>query len=196
MEGQSNDPCGPDCWLKQEGPTPCERRIDDYGAAAHFTESQRLLQPLDAAKYLYVPIYPWQMRLIRLEPGSFQDALRCTLHTADIVAFEGIGVSDYGTIVDHLALSYHWGDKHVFTHPLHCGDMIVSITANLASALHHIRLADKPCFLWIDALCIDQYNHFEKGQQAQNMLPSSKRPSVYSHGWGYKDPGPTLHSRL
>jgi len=112
------------------------------------------------------------------------------------VAFEGIGVSDYGTIVDHLALSYHWGDKHVFTHPLHCGDMIVSITANLASALHHIRLADKPCFLWIDALCIDQYNHFEKGQQAQNMLPSSKRPSVYSHGWGYKDPGPTLHSRL
>lgn len=180
MDSQPSNPCGPDCWLKQDDPTPTERKVDDYGAAAYCAKSQLLLQPKKAARYLYNPVHPWQMRLICLQPGKFQDTLKCTLHTADLVAFEGVGISDYSKIVDYFAPSYHWGDNHVFTHPLHYGRLIVAIAANLASALHHIRLTDKPCYLWIDAICINQYDDLEKGQQVQNMFAIFKKPSLSS----------------
>ena len=48
-----------------------------------------LPRPEWVAKKPYKPLYPWQTRLLHLEPGTFQDALRCKLLTAGIVAFEG-----------------------------------------------------------------------------------------------------------
>ena len=133
--------CGPDCWLKEEEPTTLESSVDDYNAAAQYTGSQPVLQPHEAASHLYKSIYPWQTRLIRLEPGSLQDPIRCELLTADIVSSkefgEGLGVHEYGALVEYTALSYFWGDNHIFTHPLHCGDILVGLTAILTSALYH-----------------------------------------------------------
>ena len=48
-----------------------------------------LPRPEWAAKKPYKSLYPWQTRLLRLEPGTFQDFLRCKLLTAGIAAFEG-----------------------------------------------------------------------------------------------------------
>ena len=133
--------CGPDCWLKEEKLTSLESSVDDYNAVAQHTGSQPVLQPHEAASHIYKSIYPWQTRLIRLEPGSLQDPLRCELLTADIVSSkgfgEGLGVHEYGAFVEYTALSYFWGDNHIFTHPLHCGDILVGLSANLASALYH-----------------------------------------------------------
>ncbi|KAI1309263.1 HET-domain-containing protein [Xylaria venustula] len=43
------------------------------------------------------------------------------------------------------------------------------ITRNLAIALRHVRLRDRPRTLWIDAICIDQSNIQERSAQVQRM---------------------------
>jgi hypothetical protein len=45
----------------------------------------------------------------------------------------------------------------------------LSVTKNLAIALRHLRLRDAPRTLWIDAICIDQQNIAEKGEQVAKM---------------------------
>ena len=45
----------------------------------------------------------------------------------------------------------------------------ISITKNLAEALPYLRDATKPRLLWIDAICIDQKNSKEKGEQVSRM---------------------------
>jgi Heterokaryon incompatibility protein (HET) len=67
------------------------------------------------------------------------------------------------------ALSYTWGgkpDPDCFIKILHGGQpYIIPITPNLESALHHLRNSGDISYLWIDALCINQQNHVEKGSQ-------------------------------
>lgn len=175
--------CGNDCWLREwlreDGPDSFAGEITNHNAEAHHTDSQPVTQPHEAARLLYKPIYLWQTRLIRLEPGSSGDPLRCELLTADITSTkefgEGLGVHKYGAMVEYTALSYFWGDKHVFTSPLHCGDVRVGVTENLASALYHLRLPDEPHFLWIDFLSINQCDNVEKGQHVQHMLRIYKK---------------------
>jgi hypothetical protein len=45
----------------------------------------------------------------------------------------------------------------------------LSITANLESALRHLRLSDQQRTLWVDALCINQSDITERGSQVQLM---------------------------
>ena len=147
--------CGSDCWLREwlieDGPNSLGGDITNHDAEAHHTDSQPVMQPHEAARLLYKPIYLWQTRLIRLEPGSSGDPLRCELLTADMTSTkefgEGLGVHNYGAMVEYTALSYCWGDKHVFTSPLHCGDVCVGLTENLASALYNLRLPNEPHYL-------------------------------------------------
>ncbi|KAI0103035.1 HET-domain-containing protein [Nemania sp. FL0031] len=46
---------------------------------------------------------------------------------------------------------------------------ILRITRNLADALRHLRLRDRPRIMWIDAICIDQSNTQERSGQVQRM---------------------------
>ena len=175
--------CSNDCWLREwlreDGPNSLGGDITNHNAEAHHRDSQPVMQPYEAARLLYKPIYLWQTRLIRLEPGSSGDPLRCELLTADITSTkefgEGLGVHKYGALVEYTALSYCWGDKHVFEYPLHCGDIRVGLTENLASALYNLRLPNEPHFIWIDFLSINQYDNAEKGQHVQHMLRIYKK---------------------
>ena len=45
------------------------------------------------------------------------------------------------------------------------------VTRNLESALRHLRLKDHTRTLWIDALCINQSDSIEKGEQVEQMRP-------------------------
>ncbi|KAK6443052.1 hypothetical protein LTR95_000766 [Oleoguttula sp. CCFEE 5521] len=70
------------------------------------------------------------------------------------------------------ALSYTWGedpDEECVTVETGAGINTLSIRENLAIALRHVRRAGVPRDLWIDALCIDQSNSAERGQQVQHM---------------------------
>jgi len=69
---------------------------------------------------------------------------------------------------EYEALSYVWGSE---ANPkiisLNGGHM--PITRNLAEALDHLSISDRPRKLWVDALCINQKDCSEKSQQIQKM---------------------------
>ncbi|KAK4210799.1 heterokaryon incompatibility protein-domain-containing protein [Rhypophila decipiens] len=74
------------------------------------------------------------------------------------------------------ALSYAWGssgDKEsalVFDpHNADRDPKCLSLRENLASALKHLRRPDLSRLLWVDAICIDQANLEERGEQVRRM---------------------------
>ncbi|ERF68172.1 hypothetical protein EPUS_05253 [Endocarpon pusillum Z07020] len=71
------------------------------------------------------------------------------------------------------ALSYTWGgkpDSSHFIRILEGGQAYnIPITQNLESALRHLRPSSDATYLWVDALCINQVNHAEKGSQIPKM---------------------------
>lgn len=102
-----------------------------------------------------------QIRLVNLDPGaSDEDEITCTLCTAD------------ASSVSYAALSYTWGDPNA-TSPIILNGQPFQITSNLRSALQVLRRQGREWntkrLLWIDAICIDQANDHERGQQVQLM---------------------------
>ena len=66
------------------------------------------------------------------------------------------------------ALSYAWGEsrrKSVVT----LNGRKFPVTRNLDIALRYLRQPSKARTLWVDAICIDQYNLRERGHQLQQM---------------------------
>ncbi|KAF2273044.1 uncharacterized protein EI97DRAFT_436470 [Westerdykella ornata] len=97
------------------------------------------------------------LRILELLPGSFDDPLHCRLRVA---AIETDPVYD--------ALSYMWGD------PSPTGKIILDgeafpVTGSLENALRHVRLRDSVRCLWADAVCINQGDVKERGNQVHLM---------------------------
>jgi hypothetical protein len=66
------------------------------------------------------------------------------------------------------ALSYTWGgDKKPCS--ITIGEQNLNVTTNLYAALLHLRDRSLERILWIDAICINQKNPEEQGQQVQLM---------------------------
>ncbi|ETS81768.1 hypothetical protein PFICI_06770 [Pestalotiopsis fici W106-1] len=139
--------------------------------------------------YVYQNLPPQSIRLIRLEPGSYEAGIVIRLEP---VQFR-IGVEDSdveesdardpwaelqiessqarGSPIEYEALSYAWGPKG---QPMIISiegeeSCIAHVTQNLYIALKHLRLGDRVRVLWIDALCIDQENNEEKSAQVAIM---------------------------
>ena len=56
------------------------------------------------------------------------------------------------------------------------------MTRNLAEALQYLRYENRPCVLWIDAICVDQNNIPERGHQVVRMAaiyPQASRVVVW-----------------
>lgn len=66
------------------------------------------------------------------------------------------------------ALFYTW-DKQPSALPILVNDKIVTVSQGVDTALRNLRRADAARVLWIDALCIDQGNIYERSQQVQLM---------------------------
>ena len=73
-------------------------------------------------------------------------------------------VGDYS----YDALSYVWGDPDL-TEVLLVDDQGFKVSKNLHTILLHLRYPDKIRTLWIDAICINQADVIEKGQQVAFM---------------------------
>lgn len=80
----------------------------------------------------------------------------------------------HGDWEDSLAAAKHRSlqmiAKDVLLRKLH-------IKTNLYSALRHLRLNTRPVTLWVDALCIDQSDSLEPGQQVAKMVDIYSRAS-------------------
>lgn len=70
---------------------------------------------------------------------------------------------------EYEAVSYVWGDPASEKSNILIDGHRISILPNLASALLHLRLPDKPRRLWIDSLCINQNDVHERNIQVAAM---------------------------
>ncbi|KAL7790528.1 heterokaryon incompatibility protein domain-containing protein [Trichoderma afarasin] len=99
-------------------------------------------------------------RLIDLYPGQWNDEIHCTLKY-------------YNRIRDryppYKALSYVWGRPRRNPPEILVNDYKIKVTANLETALKHLRDQEERVTLWIDALCIDQSNTEERSSQVAQM---------------------------
>ncbi|KAH6855416.1 ankyrin repeat-containing domain protein [Chaetomium sp. MPI-CAGE-AT-0009] len=118
-------------------------------------------------EYLYSPLSDHgNIRLLRLMPHQDKEApLQCELFEYPLRKARQ-GVHLYET------LSYVWGSEEnpkpisIWTKGK---NHRLLVTANLHAALLHLRDGFFERILWIDAICINQKDHAEKGQQVQFM---------------------------
>ena len=72
--------------------------------------------------------------------------------------------------MEYDALSYCWGSPN-FNRILKCNGTAYPITENLFNALQRLRRTTEPDrYLWVDAICINQHDSWERSFQVGNML--------------------------
>lgn len=110
-------------------------------------------------------------RLLTIHPGEYDDEIAVDLHDVALEAVAGSQLPGYRvSAAPHLeqyeALSYAWGSSEDPSHVV-VGEegRTISITRNLDLAMRHLRHADRPRVMWIDALCIDQTSSSDKSRQ-------------------------------
>ncbi|KAK4966502.1 hypothetical protein LTR42_011667 [Elasticomyces elasticus] len=125
-----------------------------------------LLTSATSASSIYtgLPLNPErnEIRLLDIYPTEQQDGspevpVRCQLRRVDF---------DNGP--DFIALSYTWEDEATRA-DIFVNGTLTSVTANLESALQHLRHADDIVTIWADALCINQADNIEKAYQVGRM---------------------------
>ncbi|CAL8575172.1 hypothetical protein XPA_001113 [Xanthoria parietina] len=130
-----------------------------------FEQSQP--QPTQAAsEYEYKPLQDSQICLLTITSIS-SDGITCDLEQSE---FDDCPIYD--------ALSYAWGEQDSNRPTLHCNGRFISISPHLNSALERFYrgwenddTSDRlPCpRIWVDAVCINQNDHVEKGHQVAKM---------------------------
>ncbi|KAF7942587.1 uncharacterized protein EAE97_006041 [Botrytis byssoidea] len=108
------------------------------------------------------PLDSGSIRLLGLMPAKdLSSPIYCRLHDYSLRE------SDRGV---HLyeALSYVWGSLE---NPkvVYINNRSLSVTANLYTALLHLRDRAFERIIWVDSICINQEDHTEKGHQIQLM---------------------------
>ncbi|KAI1745662.1 heterokaryon incompatibility protein-domain-containing protein [Xylaria scruposa] len=100
-----------------------------------------------------------ETRLAKIFPGQWKDRIQCYLILHDI---------DQVPRTPYKALSYVWGSSKA-VEVINLNDHNHNVTVNLACAIRHIRNTERPIWIWIDALCINQVDIYEKGHQVALM---------------------------
>lgn len=98
------------------------------------------------------------IRLIALDPAAdFSSDIHCSIRHVSLKSKP-----------EYESLSYAWGDVSV-TETIYVQQYPFKVTANLVSALRHLRLKDVARTLWADAICINQSDPQERGSQVAFM---------------------------
>jgi hypothetical protein len=98
-----------------------------------------------------------EIRLLRLQPGKKTQRIIISLNHVILDAS-----------VRYEALSYEWKSEEG-SETVQCGSFSIAATKNLITALKALRHPDKPRWLWVDALCINQEDIDEKSKQIPMM---------------------------
>jgi hypothetical protein len=160
--------CGEDCFVRNW-------EVDESTIASHEDEPQGNNESSETP-FLYEALPDHYIRVLELEPESTGIPLACTLHILDLHS-----VPDYKRFADiegelrkYEALSYCWGAPER-TCSIICNNEVVKVTRNLFLALQHLRQPDRPRYLWVDAICINQSDNSERSSQVRMMLEIYKR---------------------
>lgn len=105
-----------------------------------------------------------QIRLLTLQPGTGD--IHFTLTTANLHEEP-----------EYEVISYCWGDP---SNPksVYCDGKSIQVTNSLYTAFQRFRKPDKPRTLWADAVCINQKDGVEKGQQVNLMSAIYSQPQT------------------
>ena len=112
-----------------------------------------------------------EIRLLTILPGRTTDHIQCSLEVVSL-----------NSELKYQALSYVWGSEDNLK-TIHVEDKPFGVTQNLYSALLHLRSFDEARVIWIDAICINQANKYEKGPQIGLMgeiYTKTSRLIIYS----------------
>ncbi|KAI1259471.1 HET-domain-containing protein [Xylariaceae sp. FL1019] len=147
---------------------PLTRAINEQSTSSRLRDAQKSVAPGWAAyETLEGHIITWN--------GAFSRWVHDDPDKADRVEFERTLDPLFETedefLLAYEALSYTWGsDKGDEVAIVVNSDMKeMPLGANLANAIRYLRYPDRPRIMWIDAVCIDQTNYRERGQQVQRM---------------------------
>ncbi|KAI0599291.1 heterokaryon incompatibility protein-domain-containing protein [Biscogniauxia sp. FL1348] len=98
------------------------------------------------------------IRIITLLPNSeFNAPIECQLE--HVTLEPGVG---------YEAISYTWGDPKI-TEPIFLDGQSYPVTVNICTALRYLRLEDSPRRLWVDSICINQKDNYERSHQIPKM---------------------------
>ena len=98
------------------------------------------------------------IRILELQAGAGEAKLEGRLRE--------VSISDSAI---YEAVSYTWACEGPDQHLRIASSGVLKISNTLASALRQLRYLDRPRSLWIDAICINQFDDVEKSAQVQMM---------------------------
>ena len=113
-----------------------------------------------------------ELRLLNLSPGSFDVSRDGEIHELVDTQRDPIKRSLFkypsdGERPDYEALSYRWGDHGQKS--IQRGNEGLPINDISYAALLRLRDANRPRWLWIDEICINQYSLEDRAQQVKMM---------------------------
>lgn len=123
-----------------------------------------------------------EIRILKLLPGSQQMPLVGHLHAAALADNEGIFIGTDQAHVQYTAISYFWGEDRTSRLPIECNSLACALSLEAYRALHRVRHAFNPVYVWIDSLCINQIDNREKAKQVAMMCriyQGARQVSVY-----------------
>lgn len=160
---------------------------------------KRVQEDLGKSKntYVYPPLNEargQEIRVLVIEKGKRNDPIKCRLVPSALRNSTSLGTAAY----PYMALSYYWGqgdpihdievtsyktfdDRMEKPGPLEANAFIlrkhkpwrrsgkIYVRSNLYVALQRFRKKKKPITMWIDALCIDQGDKYERSAQVKKM---------------------------
>ena len=151
-------------------------------------------------KYLPLSNTSGEIRLLTIHPAQDASPVKCSLanvslgnysrHVAEETTFlyrwsdgqvlyynpdiEDTKAPGYEYVPSYEALSYCWGDRSA-TRLIEVNGEKFEVTANLFSALQHLRRPAKTKVLWVDAICINQNSIEERNSEVQRMVAVYQR---------------------
>ncbi|KAI0864346.1 heterokaryon incompatibility protein-domain-containing protein [Xylaria cubensis] len=110
-------------------------------------------------KYQQIDLKDSSFRIVQLLRGTILD---------DVIECELIQTTLDENVIPYEAVSYTWGSSFR-THKIKIQGLDFLVTSNLWNLLHDLRQYEADCYLWIDAISINQYDDLERGHQVRQM---------------------------
>lgn len=134
---------------------------EDYGRRLKQAATTQRPHTLHGLTYKPLDFPSWETRFIKIhqvEPGHYHSSpVSCDLFHGSLI--------NAGN--DYVALSYCWG-VHRVTRGIYVNGILRNVTTNLEAALRALRESGIQQ-VWIDAVCMNQSDNYERSYQVSRM---------------------------